>query len=108
MARMLVAVCGAVAVTVVLLLAMNELVSKFRERDGKRYFLVDFIQPVETGRQRVQRLQVPDAATGRAGPDLEVSDPTLPVRPEVEGIVITPPPAATIDLDPSTVEAESP
>lgn len=107
-ARMLVAVLGAAAVTVVLLLAMNDIVSRFTERDGKRYFLVDFIEPVETGRQRVQRLQVPEAATGRARPETDVANPRLPVRPDVEGIVITPPPAAAIELDPATVEPESP
>lgn len=106
MARMLVAVLGAGAVTVVLLLAMNDIVSRFTERDGTRYFLVDYIQPAETGRQRVQRLQVPDATTGRVNPDAEVAAPTVPVRPGVEDIVIAPPPAAAIDLDPATVETE--
>jgi hypothetical protein len=105
---MFVAVLGAAAVTVVLLLAMNDIVSRFRERDATRYFLVDFIEPVETGRQRVQRLQAPDPATGRVSPESDVASPTLPVRPDVEAIVIAPPPAAAIEIDPATVEAESP
>lgn len=107
MARILIAVLGAVAMTVVLLLAMNEIVSKFRERDGTRYFLVDFIQPVATGRQRVQRLQIPEAATQRLSPDLENVDRAVTVdRPAVEGVLIAPAPAAAPALDPSTVDGD--
>lgn len=107
MARLLTALVGACVITVLLLFAMNEVVSKFRERDGTRYFLVDFIEPVETGRQRVQRLKVPEAAAGRPGPDLEGVDPDVTVeRPEVRDEVIIPGPSTAPELDPSTVERD--
>ena len=105
MARTLIAVAGALVITVLLLLAMNEVVSKFRERDGTRYFLVDFIAPVETGRQRVQRLEVPESTTERVRPEVDNARPRLDVEaPRVESSVVEEPPVALPELDASTVE----
>jgi hypothetical protein len=102
---MFVAVVGASIVTVLLLLAMNEVTGKFRERDGTRYFLVDFIAPIEQGRQRVQRLDVPESAARRLSPAVERSGTTLPVdRPSVTDPTLTPAPAAaTPELDAGAV-----
>jgi hypothetical protein len=106
MLRTFIAVVGASIITVLLLLAMNEFTGRFRESDGKKYFLVDFIKPIEEGRQRVKRLEVPESTTQRFRPDVGSSATELSVdRPSVtEPALGLPPAAAPPEIDPDTIE----
>ncbi|MGI9259152.1 MAG: hypothetical protein ACR2QQ_09965 [Gammaproteobacteria bacterium] len=75
--RYSVALAGALAITVAMLLFMNDLVSRFLERDATRYFsITSFIPAPDPGRQLPDAppapAQAPDAPVVELFEDLDV------------------------------------
>lgn len=107
MARLLIAIVGALAITVVLLFGMREVTSVFRERDAKRYFMVDFIQAPERGRQRPTLAPTPELPPQRVQPGFDSSDATLLIdRPDVQNADNLSRPTAVPEFDSSSAPTQ--
>jgi len=105
--RLLVAIFGAVAITIGLFLFMNDVSNRFVLRDSTQYFAItDFIRAPDRGRQLPEIPVVPEATPER--PQLEFNEEELlpaeltSVVPDMEGIV------PTEDQLPVLRETESP
>jgi hypothetical protein len=91
--RYLIAVLGALAITIGLLLFMQDVTQRYVTKDPIRYFrIMDVIYHPDRGRERVQppsdpRLapEVPDLEHDplREAPRPEADDPTLTIDPEL-------------------------
>lgn len=83
-ARILIAVVGASAITVSLLLGMNQVAESLRVRDATKYFQISDVIVLRSGRWRPDRPAAPELPPERAQPELR------PLR--APGIGIEPPP----------------
>ena len=90
--RILLAMFGAGAITVVLLFFMNDMVNRFVLRDPPQYFAItDFIRAPDLGRQLPDVPIIPEVAPDR--PELELMDEEalpielVPLEPEMEILV---------------------
>ena len=106
-ARILVAIFGAAAITIGLFLFMDDVTNRFVLRDPTQYFAItDFIRAPDRGRQLPEVTIVPETTPDR--PRLEFGEEELlpaelaPIVPEMEGIV------PTEDQLPVLRETESP
>ena len=106
-ARILVAIFGAAAITIGLFLFMNDMTNRFVLRDPTQYFAITaFIRAPDRGRQLPEVPVVPEATPDR--PRLEFGEEELlpaelaPIAPEMEGSV------PTEDQWPVLRETESP
>ena len=92
--RLLIALLGAAAITVGLLLFMNEAVNRFVLRDPTEYFAItDFIRAPDRGRQLPEVQVVPESAPER--PELELEEQELAdeheaLTPTMEEIALPP------------------
>jgi hypothetical protein len=85
--RILIALVGAFAITASLLLGMNEVAEKLRLRDGTKFFRINDVSIVPSGRWRPDRPPIPDQPPERSAPELRPSaDKAIelerPIRPE--------------------------
>lgn len=104
MARLLIAIVGALAITVVLLFGMLEVTNEFRERDPTRYFMVDFIEAPDRGRERPTLAPAPELPPERMRPQFDSTDATLEIdRLDIEDSSDLTLPAAVPDLDSTNV-----
>lgn len=109
MVRLVIAFIGGTAVTIALLLLMNEATKHFKDRDPTRYFgIVDFIPAPEGGlprpppapRAQPERAQLPydrsgDAALPLDRPSVQDEQPERAVP-----VPVDPGPAPAPDIDP--------
>ena len=104
MARLLIAIVGALAITVALLFGMLEVTNEFRERDPTRYFMVDFIEAPDRGRERPTLAPTPELPPERMRPQFDSGGPRLEVdRLDVEASSDLTLPATLPDLDSTNV-----
>jgi hypothetical protein len=99
--RLIIASTGALVVTLALLLAMNEVTSRFREKDPTRYFSIDVVQPLDTGRRKPEPPRAPELPPERAQPRYEAPVTTLPFeRPPVDEVPTLPEPRVAPRFEP--------
>ena len=89
--RLLIAVFGAGAVTIGLLLFMNDVSTRFVLGDPIKYFsITDYISAPDRGRQLPTITVTPESAPNRPQLDFEdeesLSTELLPLSPEMEGL----------------------
>lgn len=98
MYRLPLAVLGAAAITIGLLLGMNEIAKKFRERDPTRYFTVTEFIPAE-GIRKPRLARNPEAQPERPSVLYEPSAPQVtPSRPTVDEAALREEAEATAEL----------
>jgi len=99
-ARLLIALGGALVITVLLLFGMRQVTSVFAERDSTRYFSVDLIQAPDRGRQRPTLAPTPELPPERTRLQFDSSSAILSIdRPGVDGSAELAVPAAAPELD---------
>ena len=91
--RLLIAAFGAVAVTIGLLLFMNDVSNRFVLGDPIKYFsITDYIAAPDLGRQLPSITVTPESAPNRPRLDFEdegsLSTEVIPLSPEMEGIML--------------------
>ena len=90
--RLLIAALGSVAVTIGLLLFMNDVSNRFVLGDPIKYFsITDYIAAPDLGRQLPSITVTPESAPNRPRLDFEdegsLSTEVIPLSPEMEGLV---------------------
>jgi hypothetical protein len=102
--RLLFALVGALAVTIGILLSMNEVAERVRQRDPTKYFRISDVI-VLPGSKRPERPPTPDLPPQRAQPDVRLGGTpdfgvSIPSAPRDEN--------RSVDIPPVTLPPESP
>jgi len=100
--RILIALVGASAITIGLLLGMNEVAESLRERDGTKFFRINDIVVSPSGRSRPARPSAPERPPDRLTPQLPRSS-TPGIGLGIESPTRPQPAVADPDIPPITL-----